>query len=341
MPNNHRRTPGVHIAPLVLSTALLSTSPALAQEETPEPLEKIGDAEWNDNVGLVRRKAGAGAGDSQDGQPSQEEAAGAQAERAAMVAEVQAAVAAGVMTQAEADAILAELDARLGIAPGAAQATAAPAAEKMTVPPITGTDVGYTVKIGGPLLAADQIGGRDSGIPEVWGVVAGLRLRGEYPRELTSLLVPWGHGTLWLGGHPDTESMVVGGDVRVGLDIHPMRWHWLGVGALIEYRISKYLRFDNDRAIDFLGHGLGFGGHVIFRTKESPGNPPLLFVDVGIVERLALGDERDNGGGRSAAYFDAIAGIGRNYRFLVFVDAPMGGDHYQGVRVGVGGGGYY
>jgi hypothetical protein len=133
---------------------------------------------------------------------------------------------------------------------------------------------------------------------------------------------------------------MVSGDVRVGLDIHPLRWPWLGVGAMLEYRLAKYIPIDGDD-LDFFGHDIGFGGHVIFRTKERPGDPPLFFADVGIIERIAMGDEQTNGGGRSAAYINATLGVGGNYRFLVFVDAAMGGDHYQGARIGIGGGGYY
>ncbi|MBW2276014.1 MAG: hypothetical protein JRF63_00900 [Deltaproteobacteria bacterium] len=288
---------------LVLTTGLLAVSTAFAEDEKPEPLDKIGDATWSDNVGLVRRTADDGSEEAGDEELSEEEA-------------------------------------RRDTAQPGAEPGETPASVRMTVPHIGGADVGYGVKVGGPLVAGDQIGGRDSNITKTWGVVAGLRLRGEYPRALTSLLVPWGHGTLWVGGYPDADSMVVGGDIRVGLDIHPLRWPWLGVGPLIEYRVSKFFEIDGDGQ-DFFGHGLGFGGHVIFRTKESPGNPPLFFADVAIVERVTMGSENENLGGRSAAYFDAILGIGGNYRFLVFVDAPMGGDHYQGVRVGVGGGGYY
>jgi hypothetical protein len=309
---------------LILSLA----APARSQDAPAEPLDSIGDAKWSDNIGLIRRTSEAVEEQAVPDDPRRIE------ELAQAEAEVQAAVAAGLMTPEEAERILAELGGGAAGRRGGPGAASGPAAQKMTVPLIAGSDVGYAVKVAGPLVAADQVGGRGAG-PSTWGVVAGLRLRGESPRTLTSLLVPWGHGTLWVGGHPELESMVVGGDVRVGLDAHIMRWHWLGIGPLIEYRMAKYIQFDKTD-FEFFGHGMGFGGHVIFRTTEGPDAPPLFFADVAIVERLAFDDA-----GGSSAYLDALLGVGRRVRFLAFVDAPMGGDHYQGVRVGLGVGGYY
>jgi len=211
----------------------------------------------------------------------------------------------------------------------------------MIVPSMGEEKVGYCVKGAGPLVAATPAYRTDNRGP--WGIIGGARMRCEAPRTMTSMFVPWGHLAAWFGGFPGEETLVLGGDLRVGFDFHPARWHSLGVGALVEYEFDKFISVEEDNSSttarspewSYFANGVGFGGHVIYRTAESPGSPPVFFADLAVLERVAFA------GRGSSFFFDLTLGVGGKLRLLVFADVPVGGDYYQGARIGLGMGGYY
>jgi hypothetical protein len=113
------------------------------------------------------------------------------------------------------------------------------------------------------------------------------------PRNLTSLLTGWGHLDLGIGGFPELEAMLIRVDFRMGLDVHVLRLPWVGFGPFVGYRFDGFVMMDESEN-HFIGHGLELGGHAIFRTPESPGEPPLFLADLGVGRRFDF--ENDGAG---------------------------------------------
>jgi hypothetical protein len=109
--------------------------------------------------------------------------------------------------------------------------------------------------------------------------VVGAAIRYEV-RHVDSLLAPWAEGgftTTFYDATPKNESDDETGNiwdfwVRGGVDIHPMRERWIGVGPFIGYRQL------NARALEqsFILQGLDVGGQIHVRTGETAASRPAF-----------------------------------------------------------------
>lgn len=153
----------------------------------------------------------------------------------------------------------------------------------------------------------DQRTGADSVDP-----VVGAALRYE-ARHVDSLLAPWAEGGFSAAisdATPANESddeNAINWDIwlRGGLDVHPLRQHWIGVGPFLGYR-QLHTRALLTSAIV---QGVDVGGQVHFRTKESAGNPPVFdAIAYGFVQGAGLAD------GSNRGFLGALLSAGADFR---------------------------
>jgi hypothetical protein len=121
---------------------------------------------------------------------------------------------------------------------------------------------------------ADQRAGAEDLTP-----VAGAAVRYE-ARHFDSLLAPWAEGgfsSAFFDATPQNENDDEGAinwDIwlRGGLDIHPMRERWIGVGPWFGYRQLHTRALETSAIVQ----GVDAGGQVHFRTNESATERPVF-----------------------------------------------------------------
>lgn len=135
----------------------------------------------------------------------------------------------------------------------------------------------------------DQRAGADNVDP-----LFGAALRYEV-RHVDSLLAPWaggGFSTTFYDATPKNESDDETGNIwdfwlRGGVDIHPMRERWIGVGPFIGYRQLHARALEQS----FILQGLDVGGQVHLRTGESAGSRPAFDATAyGFVQGAGIAD---------------------------------------------------
>ena len=133
--------------------------------------------------------------------------------------------------------------------------------------------------------------------------------------------------------------------LRVGADVHPRRWTWLGVGPYLGWQVLVAFTGGGTTCIPLrkggclpsettLDHGpeLGFL-HAHLRTREHEGDPPVFDADLKLAEVIGVGGAAKQGtpgivpqatvGTRGAPYFGATLGVGGHVRFLTYAEKRL------------------
>lgn len=113
-------------------------------------------------------------------------------------------------------------------------------------------------------------------------------------RHVDSFVAPWaeaGFSTTIFDATPQNENDSEDGfnwDIwlRGGVDVHPLRARWIGVGPFVGYRQLHLRALEQS----FIVQGLDLGGQVHLRSHEAAGSPPAFdAIAYGFVQGAGLG----------------------------------------------------
>ncbi len=166
------------------------------------------------------------------------------------------------------------------------------------------------------------------------GFRGNFTVRAEFRRK-SSYVAPWFDVVIPGGVFPDGTTALFGGGAHVGIDVHPLRLPWIGIGPFVGYGLVVF-KNSNDLEAD---HGPDIGLlNVHLRTKESEAHPPVFDADATLIERVSL-REHDK-----ATYGGLRLGVGAAVRFRAFVEYRLAADEvavlglaqrlYAGIGIG-------
>ncbi|HVJ93714.1 MAG TPA: hypothetical protein VM580_28120, partial [Labilithrix sp.] len=140
-------------------------------------------------------------------------------------------------------------------------------------------------------------------------------------RKFDSLFAPWVEGGLHAtiydvpSAGSSKEDSETGNlwdiALRGGVDIHPLRTRWVGVGPLVGYRHLHWRELEKSRMLQ----GVDIGGQVHFRTEEAATKRPAFdAIGYAFLQTAGLADEAN----RSFLGLLMSAGVGSTNSFRVF-----------------------
>jgi hypothetical protein len=167
---------------------------------------------------------------------------------------------------------------------------------------------------------------------QAWGVRSDFVVRPEF-RHRTSWVAPWFDLRLTAGYLPSNAAGLAegfgGGGGHVGVDVHPLRWTWIGFGPSFGY--GAFFEYANSTLVGDTGPEIGLF-NVHFRTKESENSPPVFDAAAYVDEVFTLGTSSLPGGG--ATYLGTRIGVGGKLRFRAFVQGLAAGGGAGTIRTG-------
>ncbi len=183
----------------------------------------------------------------------------------------------------------------------------APAQAVPAIPASSLTELGFRA-FGG----LDKRAGAD-GISPAFG----LALRYE-ARRVDSLFAPWAEagfsGTIYELDPNATDSdtgAVWDMWLRGGLDVHPIREHWIGIGPFIGYRQLHTRALERSAILQ----GADLGGQIHIRTSEAAGvRPTADAILYGFVQSAGLADMSNR------SFVGMIASAGGDFRFFTQIE---------------------